>query len=372
MHRLTAEKRNGQSSEFSYDPLGNRIEDSDNGKTMKLAYTTGNRQTLRGDVKMTLDGRGNLIEETETGTGTSNKTSRRFEYNTANRLTDFYKDGQLSAQYHYNANGLRDRKTLVTGTPMQSTQFAYAPDTRLLSAVNQTQTTHYLWLGAAPVAQIDKLKGQKGSITYLHADHLLTPRVATNEQQKIVWRWQSYVNQNPLAMVDPLGLFKVKVEPTFISQIGFGDAIHETIVLDAFKQFNSTHQVDGHDAFSKDMIDLFIAANVRTDLIFDTNHQFSSSNHFDNPNDTPWNQASGSATWIANTIASIQGKRSAYSADPHTGCTMDKKGIFDISTIVEAFGQNSHTIADFYAHSNWVDDPSREGVIHKSTSSKDK
>lgn len=38
-----------------------------------------------------------------------------------------------------------------------------------------------------------------------------------------------------------------------------------------------------------------------------------------------------------------------------------KKKINDIVSIVEAFGSNTHTLADFYAHSNWVDSPSRGG-----------
>ncbi|MDB6063389.1 MAG: Repeat family protein [Verrucomicrobiaceae bacterium] len=216
LHRLTAEKRNDQNTEFAYDPVGNRTEAKENGNATQLMYTAGNRLTQRGDVKITLDGRGNLIEETETGAGAEakSKTVRRFDYNSNDRPINFYKDGQLTAQYHYNANGLRDRKTLVNATQTQTklqtktqiTQFTYAPDTRLLSAGSTTQTTHYIWLGGAPIAQIKKPVHQQQTqttITYLHTDHLLTPRIATNEQQKVVWRWQSDAFGEALADSDP-------------------------------------------------------------------------------------------------------------------------------------------------------------------------
>lgn len=207
LHRLTGEKSPTQTAQYHYDPVGNRIEAVENNQTAKLAYTSGNRLTQRGDVKITLDERGNLIEETEEGG--AQKASRRFDYNSNNRPINFYKDGQLRAQYHYNANGLRDRKTLINenpAQPKQTTQFVYAPDTRLLGAGNNAQTTHYIWLGAAPIAQIEKSANQqptKTSIIYLHTDHLLTPRVATDSQQKIVWRWQSDTFGETLAESDP-------------------------------------------------------------------------------------------------------------------------------------------------------------------------
>ena len=214
LDRLTGEKSPTQAVQYDYDPVGNRLNDIENGKPTKLTYTEGNRLTQRGDVKITLDGRGNLIEETEVGTGPEpkKKTSRRFDYNSNNRPINFYKDGQLAAQYHYNANGLRDRKTLVNATQAQPkpqtqiTQFTYAPDTRLLSAGSNTQTTHYIWLGGAPIAQIEKPahpQQAQATITYLHTDHLLTPRIATNEQQKIVWHWQSDAFGETAAENDP-------------------------------------------------------------------------------------------------------------------------------------------------------------------------
>ncbi len=49
----------------------------------------------------------------------------------------------------------------------------------------------------------DDSKGQQ--ITYLHTDHLNTPRKATNDQQTIVWQWNSDAFGIGLAKQDPDG-----------------------------------------------------------------------------------------------------------------------------------------------------------------------
>ena len=58
----------------------------------------------------------------------------------------------------------------------------------------RTFVREYVWLGARPIAQIERKIRANGTvraakITYIHADHLNTPRRATNEQGETVWRW---------------------------------------------------------------------------------------------------------------------------------------------------------------------------------------
>ncbi len=181
LHRLTAEKLHNKTTQFAYDPVGNRRKQTANDQVTSYGYTQGNRLTQRDDMTITIDGSGNLLDD-----GT-----RRFEYNALNRPISFYEGDQLHAQYHYNANGLRTRKTTYTTGKPETTYFSYAPDTRLLSAATPNHSTHYIWLGHVPIAQLDKPQGQNTAITYLHTDHLLTPRVASNDLKKIVWRWDS-------------------------------------------------------------------------------------------------------------------------------------------------------------------------------------
>ena len=188
----------------------------------------------------------------------------------------------------------------------------------------------------------------------------------------------AYVGNRPLERTDPLGLFSVRMGVTSIdvpvaplpgggwqyaslADFGYGDTVHESILIAAFERFNESHP----GAFSDHTIDLFVAANVRTDLIFDANHQFSGANHFDNPNDTSWNQESGPSTWIMDSINSIKSRRAGYSGDNiQAGCTLGGDPIYDISSLVEGFGSLSHTLADFYAHTNWVDPSSRGGKYY--------
>jgi RHS repeat-associated protein len=48
----------------------------------------------------------------------------------------------------------------------------------------------YVWLNGEPLAQILKSGGTE-SVTYLHTDHLATPRTGTNAAGSTVWTWDS-------------------------------------------------------------------------------------------------------------------------------------------------------------------------------------
>ena len=58
-------------------------------------------------------------------------------------------------------------------------------ETDELGALNKD----YIWLeNLIPVAQIDNAGTE--SISYLHTDHLLTARIATDDSQAVIWRWE--------------------------------------------------------------------------------------------------------------------------------------------------------------------------------------
>ena len=48
----------------------------------------------------------------------------------------------------------------------------------------------YVWRDGEPVAQIEVVNGTD-QVTYLHVDHLSTPRHGTNENGELVWSWDS-------------------------------------------------------------------------------------------------------------------------------------------------------------------------------------
>ena len=91
-------------------------------------------------------------------------------------------------------------------------------------ANNKGWTRDYIWLGGKPIAQIKSKFKADGSvkdqeISYIHTDHLNTPRVATNQDQEVVWRWDSdaFGEQKAQRDVDQDGK-KVKISLRFPGQ----------------------------------------------------------------------------------------------------------------------------------------------------------
>lgn len=81
----------------------------------------------------------------------------------------------------------------------------------------------------------------------------------------------------------------------------------------------------------------------------------------------------GEVSWVKDSYASIVVKRGSYGRIPGMPdfCASaserdvtEKEWEPDITGILRSFGQNSHTLADFYAHSNWVDSPSKSGTMY--------
>jgi len=62
----------------------------------------------------------------------------------------------------------------------------------------------YVWADGVPVAQIN-LTAQGDKLTYLHTDHLNTPRVGTDANGAVVWRWEDEAFGATLPNEDPDG-----------------------------------------------------------------------------------------------------------------------------------------------------------------------
>ncbi|WP_377101707.1 RHS repeat-associated core domain-containing protein [Rugamonas violacea] len=188
----------------------------------------------------------------------------------------------------------------------------------------------------------------------------------------------AYVGGNPLTATDPLGLFKI--DETFFwskdlsKSLQFSDGGHMDIVHIAFARY--ARDV-GESRFSQDIVDMIVRHNYHSDAMPAKlggtygGGQFNGKNHFDNPNDGPMCQdkacrtllrgytaaGGGTSDWLAESLAQLNANRANY--DKVTSAFGGK----NISTILSGFGQNSHTLADFYAHSNWVDAQDRGGEV---------
>ena len=161
---------------YSYDAVGNRLTESQSGVTQTHTYgTTNNRLTHQSGIQISYDGAGNPLNN---GLGTLTYT-----YNAANRQTTVTENSQVVATYTYNALGHRTNKVTTT----EDIDFVYDLDGKLLGEyANGVVIREYVYADGQLLAQ-----GDATTVTYLHADHLGTPRMATDTNGTIVWRWDS-------------------------------------------------------------------------------------------------------------------------------------------------------------------------------------
>jgi len=191
LDRLVEEQGGYGLKAYAYDPVGNRTErrtqapDSDTEDRQSLIYADdSNRLILLDSTSLDYDGAGHLL----------NRDGLDFRYDVRGRLTEVSRSGIVIAQYRYNALGQRIGKTLPG---REQIHYHYGPgglllgQSRYASDGTLQHRTDYIWLDGMPLAQIDTAPGSDPRILYLHPDHLNTPRLATDENQQIVWRWDS-------------------------------------------------------------------------------------------------------------------------------------------------------------------------------------
>lgn len=226
--RIKSETRKGIKKEYFYDGVGNRIlkVESIGNDTKKTKYKysdSSNRLIGINNKFIAYDDNGNIIED--------RNGIRKFKYDVTNRLESFYKGGILKSTYVYNALGQRIGKTRYRNDIKDSTTiYTYLPQGWLLnetkSKTNVTKgvSKNYIWFEGRPLAQIDTKHLANGNIKnhqvyYLHTDHLQTPRLATDETQNVVWRWDSDAFGYGKAQQDPDGDGKiVKINLRFAGQ----------------------------------------------------------------------------------------------------------------------------------------------------------
>ncbi|ROS05691.1 RHS repeat-associated protein [Sinobacterium caligoides] len=205
MNRLTWDQEDDLSAEqageaFSYDQAGNRLTHQQWQKPNQSTLTTlsyspaSNRLLSKGEQAISYDATGNII-----GYG----ADQTFYYNDNNRLVTYAKDGAWLGGYAYNAIGQRviaygEVDGVGRQRSLHYTQGGqYLSESRLSLGFDFIdQQTDYIYLGTIPVAQVRRDYNADGatvaeSLLYLHTDQLHTPRLATDAEQRVVWRWNS-------------------------------------------------------------------------------------------------------------------------------------------------------------------------------------
>jgi RHS repeat-associated protein len=178
LDRVTSDVGGSGSRGYGYDANGNRLTKTVDGSPTSYTYTTGtNRLATVGGSSIGSDSLGRI----------TSVPGYTYTYSAANRLQSVQQGGVTVASYAYDHRGLRRRKS--TGfMGFNTTVYHYDEAGHLLAETNQVAGTVvlYVWADDSPVAQ------KAGSVlTYLHADHLDTPRWGTNAVGALVWRWKS-------------------------------------------------------------------------------------------------------------------------------------------------------------------------------------
>lgn len=184
---------------YRYDAVGNRTSKAliglSEGQPMGSVITD---LSYASDSNRLVSVNGLGVSSDATGSLTRYSNNRTFEYDAHGRLAKVKVNSNLIAQYRYNALGQRTHK--ITGTA--TTTFLYGPNGQLLGETQYSPTgvklgsQFYLWLDSLPLGGITLAYDADGGIAsssafYLHADHLNTPRLATNQSGNEVWRWKS-------------------------------------------------------------------------------------------------------------------------------------------------------------------------------------
>jgi len=186
---------------YTYNLTGDRLTKS-HPPAATQAYTyTPNTHRLDGVAgnARTLDANGNNTQTTGTAT-------LDFAYDDRNRLTQVKRNNVVVANYAYNGKGERTQKA-ATFPSTDTRWFSYAEGAQLLGEYTATTAREYVWIDDMPVAILDSTgialtpadrifangfelpAVPTATVSYLHTDHLNTPRAVSSTAGITIWRW---------------------------------------------------------------------------------------------------------------------------------------------------------------------------------------
>jgi RHS repeat-associated protein len=169
---------------WTYDNVGNRLTYNDDTGTTDYGYYPGTNRlwSLTGATTtyFTYDENGN----------TRTEDARQFAYNENNRLAEFSYSfnpyHSIRGEYQYHSDGKRAYKavTETAGDMVMTlpTVFHYDLSGNLIGESGGD----YIYLGSYPIG-----RGEGPDLYHIHADHLATPRSATDSSGAMVWQLQT-------------------------------------------------------------------------------------------------------------------------------------------------------------------------------------
>lgn len=204
LNRLTSDTNLLASSTAQYDANSNRTSWNLSGTSIPQTYAgTSNRQTSWGPLPLTTDAAGNI-------TSTNGAAALTLAYNSTNQMKQSDDGSQITA-YKYDGFGMR-----TTKQNSRTTHYDYMLDGKYLDSIilssggTADQITEYIWLDDVPIAQVKTVLNSSGSVvsrnlTYVHTDHINTPRIMSDAAKAVVWQWEGDANNMLYPLLDPDG-----------------------------------------------------------------------------------------------------------------------------------------------------------------------
>jgi RHS repeat-associated protein len=176
LDRLTGALLPNASYGYAWDATGNRSERSSGGDAVAyVTEATSNRLASIGGSHP------KAYNYDANGSRTSDGSST-FAYDARGRLSSVTNAGGTTS-YQVNALGQRVKKTKGSST----TYFHYDQQGHLIAESSGSGFREYVWLGDTPIAVLDGAQGNT-TVSWLFADHLDTPRIATDDAGTVIWR----------------------------------------------------------------------------------------------------------------------------------------------------------------------------------------
>ncbi|MCB9975694.1 MAG: hypothetical protein H6856_08695 [Rhodospirillales bacterium] len=176
LNRLDEQDDGSTTTAFTYDAIGNRLTDNSTSYTYP---STSSKLSSVGSDSYTYDAMGNITDD----------DALDYTWTAAALLKEVETSGTSTVlgTYTYSANNLRAKK--VSGG--NTVHYVYGLGGLLYGEYDNSGNLirEYVYLNGEPLAQIDA--GSPEVLTYLHTDHLATPRTGTNAAGSTVWTWNS-------------------------------------------------------------------------------------------------------------------------------------------------------------------------------------